>query len=64
MERVSKAEAIRRIRAAGFDHEVNELDAWRTRIGDNKGWDGWIRGKHPHVVAAIWPDEKRTSPGI
>ncbi|MEP0426769.1 hypothetical protein [Rhodopirellula bahusiensis] len=54
---VTKEEAIRRLRAAGFDNEANDLEAWRDANGNNWGWDGWIRGEHPHVVATIWPNE-------
>jgi hypothetical protein len=52
---VTKNEAIRRLRNAGFAQEANELENWRDANGNNWGWDGWIRGTHPHVVRIIWP---------
>jgi len=51
---VTKAEAIRRLRAAGFAMEADQLDAWRDANGNNWGWDGWIRRSQPHVVPTIW----------
>jgi hypothetical protein len=54
---VAKEDALRRLRDAGLHQEADELDAWRDVNGNNWGWDGWIRGKHPHVVAVIWTDE-------
>lgn len=54
---VTKEEALRRLRDAGFHQEANELEEWRDINGNNWGWDGWIRGTHPQVVAVIWPDE-------
>jgi hypothetical protein len=54
---VTKEEAVRRLIAAGFQQEANELVNWRDQNGNNWGWDGWIRGAHPQVVAVIWPDE-------
>jgi hypothetical protein len=52
---VTKEEAIRRLRAARFMQEADQLAAWRDANGNNRGWDGWIRGAHPHVVETIWP---------
>lgn len=52
---VTKAEAIRRLRAAGFTIEADQLDAYRDKNGNNWGWDGWIRRSQPHVVNTIWP---------
>jgi hypothetical protein len=46
---------VRRLRTTGFTQEADELEAWRDAHGNNWGWDGWIRGAHPHVVATIWP---------
>lgn len=54
---VTKEDAVQRLIDAGFEQEANELEAWRDSNGNNWGWDGWIRGSHPHVVAVIWPDE-------
>ncbi len=54
-ERVTKDEAVCRLRAAGYADEANELDVWRDVNGNNWGWDGWIRGAYPGVVATIWP---------
>jgi len=54
---VTKDAAIQRLINAGFQQEANELHAWRDMNGNNWGWDGWIRRAHPHVVAAIWPNE-------
>lgn len=54
---VTKEDAIQRLLAARFVHESNELQEWLNNDGNNQGWDGWIRGAHPHVVATIWPDE-------
>jgi hypothetical protein len=51
---VTKGEAVRRLRAARLTQEADELEAWRDANGNNWGWDGWIRGTHPHVVAMIW----------
>jgi hypothetical protein len=50
---ITKDEAVWRLRAARFTQEADELEAWHD--GNNWGWDGWIRGAHPHVVATIWP---------
>jgi hypothetical protein len=52
---VTKDEAIERLRNAGYEQEAAELDQWRDANGNNWGWDGWIRGAHPHVVNTIWP---------
>jgi hypothetical protein len=52
---VTKDEAVRRLRAASFTYEADELESWRDANGNNWGWDGWIRTTHPHVVATIWP---------
>jgi len=53
---VPKTEAIRRLRAAGFAIEADQLDAWRNqKRGNNWGWDGWIRKNHPRVVHTVWP---------
>lgn len=54
---VTKEDAVQRLIDAGFQKEANELGDWRDSNGNNWGWDGWIRGSHPHVVALIWPDE-------
>lgn len=54
---VTKDEAVRRLRAAGFTQEADELEAWRDANSSNSGWDGWIRGAHPHVVKTIWSEE-------
>lgn len=54
-ESVTKAEAVRRLRAAGLIHEADELEAWRDTNGKNWGWDGWVRGAHPQAVSVIWP---------
>ena len=53
----TKNEAINRLRAAGFENEADELEAWRNNYGNNQGWDGSIRRRHPHVIHVIWPDE-------
>jgi len=53
-EAVTKDEAVRRLRAAGFRLEADQLEAWRDTNGNNWGWDGWVRGAHPHVIATIW----------
>lgn len=53
-ERVPKEEAIRRLRAAGYQDIANELEKWRDTNGDNWGWDGWIRGAYPIVIDVIW----------
>ena len=55
--RVTKVEAIQRLRAAGLKLEAEQLNAWRDANKRNWGWDGWIRGMHPHAVPAIWPHE-------
>lgn len=52
---VTKDEAVRRLRAAGFTQEADDLEAWRDSKGNNWGWDGWIRGAHRQAVARIWP---------
>jgi len=54
-ERVTKAEAVRRLRQAGFVEEAVALDQWRDTNGNNWGWDGWVRGAYPDVVDTIWP---------
>ncbi len=54
-EQVTKQVAIQRLRAAGHYDVAKELDAWRDANGNNWGWDGWIRGAHPHVISVIWP---------
>jgi hypothetical protein len=51
---ITKEKAVRRLRAARFTQEADELEAWRDTNGNNWGWDGWIRGAQPHVVATIW----------
>jgi hypothetical protein len=53
---ITKDEAVRRLRSAGYTSEADELEAWRDMNGNNWGWDGWIRGQYPHVVPAIWQD--------
>lgn len=53
-EVITKDEAVRLLRNAGFAQEANELDAWRDVNGNNLGWDGWIRRQFPHLVATIW----------
>jgi hypothetical protein len=52
--RVKKDEAVRRLRAAGFNQEAKQLDTWRDVNGNNWGWDGWVRKALPHIVATIW----------
>ena len=54
---VTKEDAVKLLLAVGLNQEANELNAWRDVNGNNWGWDGWIRGTHPHVIAVIWPDE-------
>ena len=53
---ITKDEAVRRLRTAGFTQEADELDAWHDVNGNSWGWDGWVRGQHPHVVATIWQE--------
>ena len=55
-QNISKEEAVRRLRGAGFASEADALDAWRSDPGNNWGWDGWVRKAFPHVVATIWRD--------
>ncbi len=38
---VTKDEAVRRLRAAGFTQEADDLETWRDANGNNWGWDGW-----------------------
>jgi hypothetical protein len=54
---VTKEEAVQRLINAGFTQEADDLVNWRDLNGKNWGWDGWIRGTHPHVVPVVWPDE-------
>lgn len=53
--RVSKDEAVIRLRSAGMTQEAEELDRWRDANGRNWGWDGWIRRAHPQAISTIWP---------
>jgi hypothetical protein len=50
---VTKSEAIRRLRDAGLHQKADELRDWRSRSGNNWGWDGWVR-KQPSLVPVIW----------
>ncbi len=52
---VAKDEAVRRLRAAGFNREADLLDDWRDINENGWGWDGWIRGAFPDVAPIIWP---------
>lgn len=53
---ITKAKAVRRLRHAGFVQEAKDLDTWRDVNGNNWGWDGWVRGQFPHVIATIWQE--------
>jgi hypothetical protein len=53
-EPVTKEEAIRRLRTAGYRDIATELEHWRDLNGNNLGWDGWIRKAYPIVVVVIW----------
>jgi hypothetical protein len=53
---VTKDEAIKRLRDAGYSHEANELEEWRDKNGKNWGWDGWIKKEHKQLKEIIWPD--------
>ncbi len=57
----TKEDAIQRLIDVGFQQEANELESWRATNGKSWGWDGWIRGAHPHVIATIWPEEQRNN---
>jgi|GEM_PF-3150393 len=61
-ERISKDEAIRRLRNAGYAEIANELEKWRDTNGNNWGWDGWIRGAYPVVIDVIWHQQPPKSP--
>ncbi len=54
----TKPQAIRRLREARAEREARLLEAWRDKDGRNLGWDGWVRGNHPDVVAIIWQDDE------
>jgi len=51
---ITKAEAIQRLRNAGYKREAHQLQDWRDKNGRNWGWDGWIRSVHQHVVLTVW----------
>lgn len=53
---ITKDEAVRRLHVAGHSAIADELEVWRDANGNNWGWDGWIRGQHPHVVATVWQE--------
>jgi hypothetical protein len=51
---VTKKEAIDKLKKAGYNHEAQVLDKWKNSIGDDKGWDGFIRSYAPYTVDTIW----------
>ena len=53
---ITKDEAVRRLRAAGFIREADELDTWHDKNGNLWGWDGWVRGHYPHLIETIWQE--------
>ncbi len=53
---MTKAEAIQALEAAGHVDTAHRLDAWRDKDGNNLGWDGWLRGEFPEVVAHVFPN--------
>jgi hypothetical protein len=52
---MTKAQAIQGLRQAGFPQVAAVLDGYRDVNGNNWGWDGWIRGHFPGVVATVFP---------
>jgi len=54
-DEVSWQEAVRRLKAAGYDRIAAWLHDWRNKDGTKGGWDGSIRRRFPGSVPVIWP---------
>jgi hypothetical protein len=40
--------------------EAAELREFKSTDGDDKGWDGWLRGRFPHSIDLVWPRPMHT----
>ncbi len=46
---MKKTDAIATLQALGKVDAAKELDSWRSKDGDNKGWDGPFYVKYPEL---------------
>jgi hypothetical protein len=51
---VTKDEAIKRFAAAGRSDAAAWLQQRRNLVGNNWGWDGWVRRNYLELLDIIW----------